>query len=54
MGTIHKPTKKVWQGILVLWRDKPGNLNHLEQKQIDSVLRAVQWAVKMEILNGKK
>ncbi len=55
MGTVHKPTKKVWQGILVMSECMPAmKLKELKQYDADAVLRAVQWAEKMERLNEKK
>lgn len=48
MGTVHKPTKKVWQGIIVLYDLVTlEDLETIPQRDADAVLRATQWAKRM-------
>tara|TARA_R100001086_G_scaffold249057_3_gene187580 strand:+ start:805 stop:1065 length:261 start_codon:yes stop_codon:yes gene_type:complete len=49
MGTIHKPTKKVWQGVLIMSElIYTKDMKKLKQYERDAILRAVQWAEKMK------
>ena len=49
MGTIHKPTKKVWKGVLVMSElIYTKDMKKLKQYERDAILRAVQWAEKMK------
>jgi len=49
MGTIHKPTKKVWEGVLLMSENvTTKQLKKLKQYESDAILRAVQWAEKMK------
>ncbi len=49
MGTIHKPTKKVWQGVLLMSElIYTKDMKKLKQYERDAILRAVQWAEKMK------
>jgi len=49
MGTVHKPTKKVWQGVLLMGElIYTKDTKNLKQYERDAILRAVQWAEKME------
>ena len=49
MGTIHKPTKKVWEGVLVMSElIYTKDMKKLKQYERDAILRAVQWAEKMK------
>ncbi len=48
MGTIHKPTKKVWEGVLIMSElIYTKDIKNLKQYERDAMLRAVQWAEKM-------
>ena len=48
MGTIHKPTKKVWEGVLIMSElVYTKDMKSLKQYERDAMLRAVQWAEKM-------
>ena len=48
MGTIHKPTKKVWEGVLIMSElIYTKDMKKLKQYERDAILRAVQWAEKM-------
>ena len=49
MGTIHKPTKKVWEGVLIMSElIYTKDMKKLKQYERDAILRAVQWAEKMK------
>ena len=53
MGTIHKPTKLVWQGVLIMSElIYTKDMKKLKQYERDAILRAVQWAEKMKEADG--
>ena len=55
MGTVHKPTKKVWQGVLLMSElVYTKDMKKLKQYERDAILRAVQWAEKMKRLDERK